>query len=109
MGLIEIAQLQSQLCPIHNFASGQLVGGFVETSVSKLKDWYQTLDAELEATVSALSDEDFEKMVERGFAVPLKTQLEIYLQALLIFFGKVTIYLKAMNKPLTQKMQEWVG
>jgi hypothetical protein len=81
----------------------------LETSVSRLQAWYQTLDSELEATVSALSDEDFKKVVDRGFTVPIQIQLDIYLQALLIFFGKATIYLKAMNKSLPQQIQDWIG
>ena len=36
-------------------------------------------------------------------------QLDIYLQALLIFFGKVTIYMKAMNKALPPSVKEYIG
>jgi hypothetical protein len=80
------------------------------TSVSQLKAWYQALEKDLEVTLSALSDEDFKsKTIDRGFETPLDFQLEIYLQALLIFLSKATIYLKAMNRPLNQKFQDWIG
>jgi hypothetical protein len=41
--------------------------------------------------------------------MPVELQLDVYLQALLIFFGKATIYLKAMNKALPQYIQEYIG
>ena len=82
----------------------------LESSVARLQAWYQTLDEEMKATVSALSDEDLKKEVDRGgFAMPVDMQLDVYLQALLIFFGKATIYFKAMNKQLPQQVQEYVG
>ena len=82
----------------------------LESSVARLKAWFQTLDDELKATVAALSDEDLQKTIDRGgYSMPVELQLDVYLQALLIFFGKVTIYLKAMNKPLPQHIQEYIG
>src|SRR5207248_11084196 len=83
----------------------------LESSVAQLKVWFQTLDEEMKATVAALSDEDLKRTIDRGggYAMPVELQLDVYLQALLIFFGKVTIYLKAMNKPLPQHIQEYIG
>jgi uncharacterized damage-inducible protein DinB len=82
----------------------------LERSVARLKEWFQRLDDELKAATAALTDEDLKKAVDRGgFAMPVDLQLDVYLQALLIFFGKATIYLKAMNKPLPQQIQEYIG
>ncbi|HYL45346.1 MAG TPA: hypothetical protein VEU97_18355 [Ktedonobacteraceae bacterium] len=82
----------------------------LDSSVARLKTWFQTLDDEMKAAVSALADEDLTKTIDRGgFAMPVELQLDVYLQALLIFFGKATIYLKAMNKPLPQQIQEYIG
>ncbi len=82
----------------------------LESSVARLQAWFQTLDEEMKATVSALSNEDLKKTVDRGgYAMPVELQLDVYLQALLIFFGKATIYLKAMNKALPQQVQEYIG
>jgi hypothetical protein len=82
----------------------------LERSVARLKEWFQKLDDELKAAVSALTDEDLQKIVDRGggFEMPVDLQLDVYLQALLIFFGKATIYLKAMNKLLPQQIQEYI-
>ena len=82
----------------------------LESSVARLKAWFQTLDDSFKATVSALSDEDLKKTVDRsGYPMPVELQLDVYLQALLIFFGKATIYFKAMNKALPQQIQEYIG
>ena len=82
----------------------------MDSSVARLQAWFQTLDEEMKATVAAFSDEDFQKMVDRnGFEMPVEMQLDVYLQALLIFFGKATIYLRAMNKTLPQQFQEYIG
>lgn len=83
----------------------------LETSTAKLRAWYQTLDEQMKAVISAFSDEDLQKLVDRsgGFSMPVEMQLEVYLQALLIFFGKATIYLKAMNKPLPEAVREYIG
>ena len=82
----------------------------LENSVAKLKAWFQALDDDMKATVSAFSDDEMKKMIARrgGYSVPVDTQLEIYLQALLIFFGKATIFLRAMNKPLPQSFADWI-
>ena len=82
----------------------------LERSVARLKEWFQGLDDELEAAASALSDENLKKTIDRGgYAMPVDLQLDVYLQALLIFFGKATIYLKAMDKQVPQQIQEYIG
>ena len=82
----------------------------LDSSIARLKTWFQTLDDEMKATVSALSDEDLTKTVDRGgFTMPVELQLDVYLQAQLIFFGKATIYFKAMNKALPGHISEYIG
>jgi hypothetical protein len=82
----------------------------VVSSVARLKAWFQTLDDEMKAVIAALSDEEVNKTVDRGGeAVTVAFQLDVYLQAVLIFLGKATIYLKAMNKPLPQSFEEYIG
>jgi uncharacterized damage-inducible protein DinB len=80
------------------------------SSIARLKAWLQTLDDEMKAAIVAFTDEDVNKTVDRGGnAVPVEFQLDVYLQAVLIFLGKATIHLKAMNKPLPQSFQEYIG
>ncbi len=109
IGDIEYAYIQSlktftQDWSYHNTEAG------LETSVTRLNTWYEELDKEMNATLSAFSDEDITKTIDRsGYPMPLPLQLDAYLQALMIFFGKATTYLKAMNKPLPETIQEWIG
>lgn len=81
----------------------------LESSVAGLKAWYQTLDEEMQATVSALSDEDLKSVKRNGFETPVGMQLDVYLQALLIFFGKATVFLRAMNKTYPQDIRDFIG
>lgn len=82
----------------------------MDSSVARLKAWFQTLDDEMKTVVSAFSDDDLKKTVDRsGFEAPIEMQLQVYLQALLIFFGKAVIYLKAMDKPLSKTFQDYIG
>jgi uncharacterized damage-inducible protein DinB len=82
----------------------------LESSVAQLRAWFQVLDGEMKATVEALTDEDLTKTIDRGgYAMPIEMQLDVYLQALLIFFGKATIYLKTMNRPLPPPFPEYIG
>ena len=80
------------------------------SSTSRLKKWFQTLDDDMKAAIAALSDDDGKKVVHRGsFESTVDFQLEFYLQAVLIFLGKATIFLRAMNKPLPQAFQDYIG
>lgn len=80
------------------------------TSVEKLRAWYQELDAELEVVLSGLSEADIQsRMIERGFPVPVGVQFHIYREGQLIFYAKVSVYLKAMQKAMPQQMMEWIG
>lgn len=82
----------------------------LDGSVEQLNAWFQSMDEEMKATVEAFSDEDLKKTVDRnGYPVPLDWQLDVYLQALLIFFGKAVVYFKAMGKPLSQQFKEYIG
>ncbi|MEO7076006.1 MAG: DinB family protein [Ktedonobacterales bacterium] len=83
----------------------------LEGSVSQLKAWFQTLDDEMKALVEAFSDEDMKKQIERGggFTMPVDLQLDVYLQALLIFLAKASMYFRMLNKPLPGQLQEFIG
>jgi hypothetical protein len=80
-------------------------------SVAELQKWFIDLDEELEAAVSGLTEEDLaNQQVDRGgWSVSPAMQLEIYKEALLIFCGKVSVYLKAMGKELPEQWQDWIG
>jgi hypothetical protein len=84
----------------------------LETSVAQLKAWFSQLDAELKETVAGLPEETIQnKLIDRGgdFKLPPRIQLEVYREALLIFYGKVSVYLKAMGKPRPQQWEDWIA
>jgi hypothetical protein len=41
--------------------------------------------------------------------MPLDLQLQTYIQAMFIFFGKFVVYFRAMNKPLPQHIEDYIG
>ena len=109
IGEIEYSYIQSLKTLKQDWSYRNTTSG-LQSHISQLKDWYQALDDEMKATISALSEEDATKTIDRGgFAMPVELQLDVYLQALLIFFGKATIYLKTMDKVLPTQIQEWIG
>jgi len=82
----------------------------LETSVAALRDCYEQQETALKANITALSEEDVQgKIIDRGFPVPAGVQFHIYREGLLIFYGKVSMYLKAMGKPLPEQWQMWIG
>lgn len=109
-GEVEHAYVESLKTFTQNFDYRNTEAG-LDTSVERLKRWLQSLDDEMKTVIEALSDDDLNKNITRpgGFAAPVELQMEIYLQALMIFFGKVTVYFRAMNKPLPQSFQDYIG
>jgi len=80
-------------------------------SVDRLIVWFADLDRELKSVVSALSEQDLaQRTIDRGggFIVSPDIQMEIYKEALLIFYGKVDIYLKEMGKPRSEQWAAWI-
>lgn len=110
LGEVEYSYIQSLKTFKQDWSYRNTAAG-LEQSIAQLQAWYQTLDEEMKATVAALSDEELTKTIHRGgdFSLPVEMQLDVYLQALLIFFGKVSIYLKAMNRPLSEDIQACIG
>jgi hypothetical protein len=67
------------------------------------------------AALETVSEDDAanRKIVRSDFDVdyfsPLaKTQLDVYQEALLIFYGKVSVYLRALQKPFPPQWRTWI-
>lgn len=79
------------------------------TSAERLKAWFAQLDAEMDANIAAMSEEDVQnRMIQRGFPMPARVQIHCYREALLIFYGRAVLYLNALGKPIPQQLREWV-
>ena len=108
-GEIEHAYVESFKTLKQDFSYRNAAPG-LDTSLEQIRAWYHSLDHELRAVLGAMSDEDLKRTIQRGgFAPTVDVQLQIYLQALLIFFGKATIYLRVMNRPLPESIAGWIG
>jgi hypothetical protein len=111
MGEVEYSYIQSFKIFEQDFSYRNEEPG-LEVRVEKLTSWFEELDNELRTTVEGLSEEDIQnRVIDRGgdFSLPPQIQLEVYKEALLIFYGKVSVYLKAMGKTLPKQWQEWIG
>jgi uncharacterized damage-inducible protein DinB len=87
----------------------------VERRVALLASWYADLDRELTEALEQISQEEIDRRIVRSdfdiddFA-PLPTvQLDIYREALLIFYGKASVYLRSMGKTLPARWEQWIG
>ena len=81
-------------------------------SVASLQTWFKQLDSEMLEALSGLSEEDVQnKHIDRGdgFTPSLSVQYQIYHEALLIFYAKAIVYLKAMEKQITAQWKSWIG
>lgn len=84
----------------------------IQLSVERLATWYAKLDQELRAAIEGLSQDDVEhRLIDRGHGWQLAPllQLEVYKEALLIFYGKAWTYLHALEKPLPEQWSNWIG
>lgn len=87
----------------------------METSVAALRSWYTDLDRDLMAALEALTEGDLERRIVRSdfdpdyYAPRPISQLGTYREALLIFYGKASIYLRALGRPFPPQWQTWIG
>ena len=111
IGEVEASYLESFKSFKQSFAYRNETPG-LDSSVVALTKWYTELDQDLKITLEALTDDDLDnRVINRGpdFNLPPQIQLEVYKEALLIFYGKVDVYLKAMGKERPEQWQEWIG
>ena len=83
----------------------------VETSKEALTAWFKQLDENMVAALGTFSDADLDdKHVERGsdFNPTVREQMQIYGDAVYIFTGKVSVYLRALGKA-DEQWKSWFG
>lgn len=79
--------------------------------LKRLKAWFAKMDADLKTRLESLSEADLQKQIKRpsGSTLPLEMQIDIYVQALFIVYGKLMVYLRALNKTLGPAIEEYIG
>jgi hypothetical protein len=87
----------------------------IDTSVAALRAWYTELDRRLVAALEALSEKDMGRHIVRSdfseaeFSPVPTAQLTNYREALLIFYGKASTYIRALSKPFPDQWARWIG
>jgi uncharacterized damage-inducible protein DinB len=109
MGNLEHAYIQSLKTGVRDLSYQNTEAGLA-SDITRLKAWFQALDDEMLDTLSTFSEEGLTKPVDRGrFTSTVEREIDHYGEALLIFFGKATIYLLAMNKPVPESIKNTIG
>lgn len=81
----------------------------IACDIERLRAWRRALDQELEAALESLSEADAGHAIRRdGEQVPLAAHLLVFNEALLLFFGKAFVYLKAGRMAMPNKWGAWV-
>jgi hypothetical protein len=92
----------------HNIAPVSIDSG----SVDALRQEFRLLHAGLKTELGTLSDEDFaSRKIDRdgGFQIPLTVQVHIYRESILIFCGKVSVYLRSLGIAFPEQWVNWIG
>src|SRR6185503_11313031 len=86
----------------------------LDRSVAALSSWFADLDKDLQAAIDAVTEDDatnrrFIRADLPDFSPLLPQELDIYREALLIFYAKASIYLRAMGRELPGDWPAWIG
>jgi hypothetical protein len=111
IGEIEHCYIQSFKTHTHDWSYHNHEPGLA-ASVELLKAWYTTLDDDFETVVRGLSEDQLHNtQIDRGngFAPSPFVQFQIYHEALLMFYAKASVYLKGLQKPVSDTWQAGVG
>jgi len=82
------------------------------TSRDRLIARYKALDEEFESVLRTFSDDDLQqKQIDRGegFIVSADDQFRIFHEAVLMFYAKASVYMKALQKPVNDQWISWIG
>ncbi len=80
------------------------------TSVAKLRAWYEGMDADIVAAVEGMTDEDVEnrKINRGGWEASVEWSLRIWQECLIIFYTKMLLYFKLMEKKVPEGLTQWL-
>ncbi|HEX6291275.1 MAG TPA: DinB family protein [Herpetosiphonaceae bacterium] len=111
MGDVEYSYIQSFKTFTHEW-SHRTTEPDLATSVARLLAWYTTLDHEFETVIRGFSEDELHhKQIDRGRGVTVSpyVQFQIYREAVLMFYAKAMVYLKALQKPINDQWRAWIG
>lgn len=114
--LIELGTLQGVYT--HSFRTFDLDWAHQEfpqpepVTISALRTWFDMQDDAMKTAMDRLSGDELQvDRIDRGggFIASPFTQHEIYREAVYIFYGKVSVYLKALERDAGDRWAAWVG
>ena len=111
IGEVEYSYIQSFKTFKHDLSYRNTEPDLV-TSVARLQQWYTKLDHEFEAVMREFSEDDLHnKQIDRGhgFTPSPYVQFQIYHEALLMFYAKASVYLKALQKTVNDHWHAGIG
>jgi hypothetical protein len=80
--------------------------------VSSLRAWFEAQDAAMKAALSRFTDEELHvDRIDRGhgFVASPHVQHMVYREAVYIFYGKLSVYLRALERDPGEEWAAWVG
>jgi hypothetical protein len=114
--LVEMGDLQGVYS--HSFATFTLDWSHRElpppapVSVAGLQSWFRAHDAVMKTAMDRLGEEDLHvERIDRGagFIASPFVQHEIYREAVYIYYGRLSVYLKALERDAGESWAAWVG
>ena len=86
------------------------IGGVIFEDASDMSERFGRADEELKANISSLSDAQIHAQVDRGgWSLPVIVNFHIYREGVLIYLGKIDVYLRAFGLARGDKWSGWIG
>ncbi len=110
MGEIEVTYIRSLKTGKQDWSYRNDEDGLAD-STARLGEWFGRLDRQMKQVLDQLTHADLQKPIDRshGAIRTVEAQLDIYVQAQLIFLGKLVVYFKAMGTPLPNSIQQYIA
>ncbi|MBM7785095.1 hypothetical protein [Tenggerimyces flavus] len=113
--LIELGDLQGVYT--HSFATFTLdwkhrqLPPPATVTVAGLRSWFDAQDAAMKAALDRFTDEELriDRIDRGGFVASPFVQHQVYREAVYIFYGKLSVYLKALEIDGGEQWAGWVG
>ena len=81
-------------------------------TIASLRSWYEAQDDAMNSALSQFSEADLQvDRIDRGngFVASPFVQVQIYREAVYIFYGKFSVYLQALERDAGEEWAAWVG